>query len=140
MEFSLELLKTVNRCQIAELAKAGEELLPKTEHHWCDLFSRHVRDVESAIVVSYKLAASSAIRQIDPTKAAECWKFMTELCDSALAVLKRLKNEFPECGTPELYDTVLDYRNAAQDRYDQNLQDAECLKTKPPERLFPPQI
>lgn len=139
MEF-LEHVKSLNACEIAELKRTGESLMHTREYGWCDLFSQRVRSVESAIMYSYKLAASLSLRQTEPAKAAEYWRFMTELCDSALEVLKHLKNEFPECGTPELYDAVLDYRNTAQDRYDQNMSDAECLKNPPPIALFPEKI
>jgi hypothetical protein len=62
------------------------------------------------------------------------WKEMTEYCESALAVLKDLKDKYFYCGTPELYDLVLDYRGEAQKRYYQNLQDSEC---QIPQGLFP---
>jgi hypothetical protein len=48
-----------------------------------------------------------------------------------------LRDIYPGCGTPELYDLALDYMREADKRYYQNLQDSECAKTQIPKGLFP---
>jgi len=68
------------------------------------------------------------------------WKGMNELCDQALSALKHLKDVYPNCGTPELYDLTLDYKSAAYKRYTENLQDSECRNTPLPTGLFPKTI
>ncbi|MBI4659039.1 MAG: hypothetical protein HY735_09360 [Verrucomicrobia bacterium] len=137
MNINSQALDAVNRCVIEELERAGEELSPRTTHNWCGLFTEHVRRVEAAIVHTYQLVAHSAIRQESPAEAAKLWREMSTYCDFALQKLKGLKDQFPDCGTPELYDLVLDYKNAADERYYQNVHDSECLKTPPPDHLFP---
>ena len=62
---------------------------------------------------------------------------MSEFCDLALNALRSLKEKFPYCGTPELYDLALDYKLVADERYQENLRDSECLSLKIPENLFP---
>jgi hypothetical protein len=60
---------------------------------------------------------------------------MGDLGDAVVTVLRELKSTYPNCGTPELYDLMLQYRGEAQERYYQNLQDSECQTT--PAGLFP---
>ena len=132
----LGVLNTVNRCQISEMRKAGEILDPTTNES-CREFSRHVRNVQAAIVHTYQMVAHQAIREPEPGKAAVLWKEMGELCDDALQQLKEFKSTYPHCGTPELYNLTLDYKNAAHRRYMDNLEDSECTTTPLPTGLFP---
>jgi hypothetical protein len=127
-----EILKTdltaVNECQIAELKKAGSELDPDKDG---TVFAGHVRNVQAAVIHTYQLTATASIRQADPRIAATLWKDMASFCEGALVVLKDLKGRYYQCGVTDLYDLVLDYREQAQKRYYQNLQDSEC-QTIPP--------
>jgi len=132
----METLQSVNECQLLEMRKAAETLDP-TVHNSCIEFGRHIRNVQAAIIHSYQIVAHSAIRESDPREAANHWQWMTNLCDTALEILKELKDVYPHCGTPELYDLVLDYRSAAYRRYTDNLQDAECQSSEIPVGLFP---
>ena len=136
MAINLEQLNSVNRCQISEMEKAGRELDPG-KHGSCEEFARHVRGVQSAIEHTYQFTAYHAVRQKRPADAAELWMEMSKLCESALGVLKNLKDIYPQCGAPELYDHTLDYKMAADERYYENLQDAECAKISQPVGLFP---
>lgn len=131
----LEDLNAVNRCQISEMAKAGRTLDPQWNDS-CVQFTKLVRNVEAVIRHTYQLTAHAAIREADPAKASVLWREMEELCQAALTELKELKEVYPQCGTPELYDLTLDYVIAAQERRSQNMEDAECLKTPVPNGLF----
>jgi hypothetical protein len=136
MSETLEILNSVNRCQVAEMEKAGRELDPQ-HFDSCNIFANHIRNVQAAIIHTYQFTAVAALRESDPTLAANLWKEMSQLCDSALKALKALKDTYPHCGTPQLYDLTLDYRSEAEKRYYQNLQDAECAKMPIPMGLFP---
>jgi hypothetical protein len=131
-----DVLNSVNRCQIAEMEKIGQRLDP-AEPASCVQFGDHVRNVQAVIIHTWQMTAYASMRESDPAAAAKLWKEMSRLCDSALTALKCLKDKYPLCGTPELYDLTLDYKIAADKRYYQNLEDAECAKTQPPEGLFP---
>ena len=131
----LEDLNAMNRCQISEMAEAGRTL-DTTRNDYCVRFGKHVRNVQAVIIHTYQMTAHAAIREADPAKAAALWKEMETLCQEALKELKELKDVHPHCGTPELYDLTLDYMNAAQHRFSQNMEDAECLKTPVPNGLF----
>lgn len=132
-----DVLNSVNRCQIAEMEKMGRELDPQQPGS-CDRFAERVRHVEAVIVHTWQLTAFASLRESDPAAAAKLWKAMSQLCDNALVVLKAFKDTYPLCGTPGLYNLTLDYKNAAAKRYHQNLEDAECAQTPPPNGLFPP--
>ena len=132
-----EVLNSVNRCQIAEMEKMGRELDPQQPNS-CERFGERVRQVEAAIRHTWQLTAFASLREADPATAAKLWKRMSELCDRSLAVLKEFKDKYSFCGTPELYDLTLDYKIAADKRHYQNLEDAECVQTPPPNGLFPP--
>jgi len=132
---TLEDLNAVNRCQISEMAKAGKSLDPRRNDS-CVQFTKLVRNVEAVIRHTYQLTAHAAIREADAAKAAGLWKEMEELCQGALTELKELKEVYPQCGTPELYDLTLDYMIAAQGRRSQNMEDAECLTMPVPNGLF----
>jgi hypothetical protein len=129
---NLEVLDAVNRCQIAELKKAGVELDPTRD---CTEFYKKVRNVQSAVIHTYQLTAYTSIRDPDSKKAAAAWKAMSDFCEGALVVLRDLRGKYQACGTAELYDLMLDYRREAQKRYYQNLQDSECQTI--PAGLFP---
>jgi len=136
MAITLEYLNLVNRCQIAEMEKAAEEIDQKNPG-WCEPFSKEVRNVQAAVIHTYHLTAFASLRESDPAKAAMLWKEMVTFCEEALTSLKTLKDRFPLCGTSELYDLALDYRREAEERYYQNLQDSECARTPAPKGLFP---
>lgn len=131
----LEDLNAVNRGQISELAKAGRTLDPGRNDSSVQ-FTKLVKNVEAVIRHTYQLTAHAAIREADPAKAAVLWNEMEELCKAALNDLKGLKEIYPQCGTPELYNLTLDYLLAAQERHSRNVEDAECLKTPVPNGLF----
>ena len=136
MSIDGKTLDAVYQCRIAEMVKAGKSLPPAVEDS-CTQFYHRVKNVEAALIHTYQLVAYSALQESDPGKAAALWKEMGEKCSMALKVLKELRTVFPSCGTPELYDLALDYKIASDKRYEQNLQDAECFQTIPPNGLFP---
>lgn len=104
----------------------------------CDAFSGHVRSVEAAIIHTCQITAHRAIREADreadPKAAAAHWEKMVKFCDAAFEVVTALRGKFPGCGTSQLYDLVLEYREQADKRFYQNLRDSEI--GEPPEGLF----
>jgi len=128
---TLELLGSVNRYQVAEMEKATPETVS------CAEFFKRARNVQASIINTYQVTALTSVQTPNPAEAAAMWKKMSDLCENALRALRNLKNVFPNCGTPELYDLTLDYKAEADKRYYQNLQDSECAKIPAPEGLFP---
>ena len=136
---SCDSILTVNRLQVEAMKQTAERLRPQDEDS-CKIFGIAVRNVQAALIHTYQIIASEAIRDADPAEAAKRWEYMEKFCDQALKVLKAYKDIYPYCGTPELYNLALDYRLAATDRLNENTQDAEWLKTHPtrPAGLFQP--
>jgi len=136
MIVDLAALETVNRCNVSEMEKVGKALNPENRAA-CELFGHQVKNVEAALIHTYRLVSYVAVNQESPAKAAELWKSMGEFSDLAINALRDIKGQFPYCGAPELYDLALDYKLAAEERYQQNTRDSECLSLKIPTNLFP---
>lgn len=103
----------------------------------CEAFARQVTIVEGALRQAYGIAAALAKRSEELTETLSIWQAMTRFCDVALEVLNSLKDKHPYCGTPGLYDIVLDYKLAADKRRKSVEEEIECQKMKFPEGLFP---
>lgn len=103
----------------------------------CEAFSHQVRIVEGLIVSHYTMAATLAKRSESLGEIATLWQQMGSLCNTALITVKSLKDRYPYCGTPALYDLLLDYKIACGDRYDRAMEEVLCLKTPTPKELFP---
>ncbi len=136
MTIDLEMVNAMNRCQIAEMEKIGQSLDPGRSDA-SSTFAQHVLSAQSAIMHTWQIVAFASVREKDPAAAAMLWKDMGEYCDLALKSLNRLKDIFPGCGTPELYDLALDYKLAAERRHLDNLHDSECQHLTIPPGLFP---
>jgi hypothetical protein len=130
----LDISNAVKSCQsqIEEINRAGSERNPVTDGA---VFGKLVANMQDFVIHIYQLTAWASVQKADPKDAAILWKQMVDLCDAALTLSKNFKEAYPRCGTPELYDLMLDYRGEAQERYYQNLQDSECPTT--PVGLFP---
>jgi len=135
MAITLELLDSVNRCQITEMERVGNKLDPQA-YGSCQLFADHVRNVQAAVIHTYQIIAFASVHEPNPETAAGLWKKMSKFCEFALISLQTLKEKYPHCGTPDLYDLALDYKGESDKRYYQNLQDAECARRPPPKGLF----
>ncbi|HTG42959.1 MAG TPA: hypothetical protein VK633_00385 [Verrucomicrobiae bacterium] len=136
MTLDLATVDTLNRCNVSEMEKVGHALNPQVPGS-CEEFGRHVKKVEAALIHTYSIVAYVSLHQKNPAEAAALWKHMGNFCDVAINALRTLKERFPFCGAPELYDMALDYKIAAEDRYQQNIRDSECLTLKIPADLFP---
>jgi len=65
---------------------------------------------------------------------------MRDYADHVLVSLSVLKDRNPGCGTAELHDLALDYKTAAEKRYQADLEATLCQKAPLPEGLLPPLI
>lgn len=129
----------INRPQISEMARIASQY-SGAEAAGCEAFARQVRLVEGIVVQTYGMAAALARKAEDLQEAAEVWRKMGAFCQSALEVLAGLRDKFPHCGTTELYDLVLDYKLAADQRYRGLQEEIACQKLEVPKGLFPEKI
>ena len=102
-----------------------------------EAFTRQVRLVEGVVMATYGLAAATARKADALEEVAEIWQGMSTFCQPALEILAVLKDKYPGCGTPELYDAVLDYKLAADKRYKGVQEEIACQKVEAPKGLFP---
>jgi hypothetical protein len=103
----------------------------------CADFYKKVRSLESWITTSYKFAVHLAKQTESVNELREIWKETSDICDSVLKEMKSLKDSFPQCGTVQLYDLVLSFKNAAFSRYRQHLEALQWEKEPIPAGLFP---
>jgi len=127
----------IGRPQIDELHRVGEAFPDADSEEACGQFTIQVRRLEGIVLTNYRVAAALARKGDDLREVASLWASMSQFCQAALQVLAQLKDRYPGCGTPELYDLVLDYKLAADKRYKGVAQELECLTTDLPKGLLP---
>ncbi len=74
----------------------------------------------------------------DCEESTRIWKRLGDYANRVLALMSILKGRNPQWGTGELYDLALDYKAAADKRYQADLEATLCQKTPLPEGLLPP--
>ena len=127
----------VSQPQIFEMQRVGDSYPDPSTPGACEAFTRQVRLVEGIVVQTYGVAAAMAKKAEDLKEVADVWKRMSRFCHSALQILANMKHKYPYCGTPQLYDLILDYKLAADKRCKSALEEAACQKTEIPKGLFP---
>lgn len=127
----------VGRPQIAETQRLAEACSETESQGACAAFTRQVRLLEGVVVHTYGVAATLARRAEDLREVAEIWRRMSHFCQETLSSLGGLKDQYAACGTPELYDLVLDYKLASDKRHKGVLEEIACQKTDLPEGLLP---
>lgn len=127
----------VNRPQIQEMERLGNFYPSAESPGACEAFTKQVRLVDGIVVQTYGVAAAIAKKADNLDDVAEVWSGMSSFCQSALHILAGLKHKYPYCGTPALYDAILDYKLAADKRYKGVQEELECQKMEMPKGLFP---
>jgi len=127
----------VGQPQVQEMQRIGDAYESPDVPGACEAFTRQVRIVEGILVQTYGIAAALARKADDLNEVAEIWSAMSIFCRSALASLAGLKHKYPYCGTPALYDMVLDYKLACDKRYTGAMEELACQKTEFPKGLLP---
>lgn len=137
---SFEDIVTVGQPRITELQRVGDSFPDAFSPGALLAFSRQVKNVEAAVVQTYAIAATAAKKADTHDEVADIWKLMGQLCESALQALSGLMNKYPECGTSQLYDLVLDYKLACDERQRGALEEKTCLTMEFPKGLLPDPI
>jgi hypothetical protein len=125
-----------HKVEVERTWKVAHSLDPKAPES-CGVFGQQVRALGRSLDSTYRAAALLARRTERVAELAEIWKAVSVACDEVLGALKSLKDDYPGCGTPELYDLALDYKSAASKRYELNREAIEWSNEKMPDRLFP---
>ena len=127
----------LNVPQVEALARVALENPDPNVGSACIAFSKQVRLVEGVVTTLYTMAAGLAKKAEGLEEALSIWQRMGSLCNLALETVKDLREQYPHCGTPELYDQLLDYKLACSDRVDHVVEELQCLTIPLPEDLFP---
>jgi hypothetical protein len=130
-------LTHLNQASLDQIMELGQRLDPADTASGV-LFAGHVAAVETVLRQSYRAAALLAKRAATCQEAAQVWQTMSSFADRVLATLGLLKDRCPACGVSALYDLALDYKSAAEKRYQLNLEATLCQKMPLPEGLLPP--
>lgn len=137
MSACLDQIVEINKAQIDELLEVSKRHPDPDNQESCVAFSRQVTLVESAIVNGFALTAQSCKKSTDLAEIAESWARMSCVCENALKVLLSLKDRYVYCGTPQLYDQVLDYKIACDERHGGVMEEITWQNHQFPEGLFP---
>ena len=133
---TIDDLARLNHEPIEEMRRTASALDP-SDPDSCEIFTRQVTLVEAALKQTYKAAALLAKRTDTPEQEGAVWRRMREFADVVIEALKQLKDLYPSCGTPELYNLALDYRLAADKRLSLTNESIQCQSLPTPDGLFP---
>lgn len=131
-----EILK-VGEPQIAEMERLGRQCAGADAAEAYAAFQRQVLRVEGVVKQTYGVAATSARKADDLGEVAEIWNGMSRFCQNALQTLTALTDRYPDCVAPGLYDLVLDYKLAADQRNRNALEEMACQTIDLPRGLLP---
>jgi len=139
MNAALDLsdLTRLNQAPLDHMTELGANLDVADEARR-NAFCREVAAVGGVLKQTYQAAALLARRATNCEEAGQTWKTMSDYANHVMIVLSLLKDRYPGSGTAELYDLALDYKAAAEKRYQSNLEATLCQKTPLPEGLLPP--
>ena len=116
---SLSDLQEANASEVAKLRSIAESFDESGDSS--RRFAAHVKAIEGLVRNAYQCSAIMARKSEGMEDTAEIWRRMAEFCDQTLAQLKSLTAQHPRCATEELYDLILDCRNAAARRMELHL-------------------
>ena len=125
--------------EVSALAKVAREHPDSTVLESCEAFSMQVDRLEKVISVAYAFIMMLAKKCENGEETAGVWRGMGEFCNTALATVGALRKQYPDCGTPQLYDRILDYKIACNERYNRIMEEIACQTTPAPKGLFPEQ-
>jgi hypothetical protein len=132
-----ELITDLVEPQLREMQRVGQAYPSANAPGACESFSRQVQLVNGAVRQTYGVAASLARKATDLAAVAEIWRRMGAFCQTALTAVAEHKHKYPDCGTPELYDLVLDYKLACEKRHRGAMEEIACQTTGFPKGLLP---
>lgn len=121
---------------VEKLKEIGNSFADADEPGACKAFTRQVHSLESFVKETYRIAIIVARKSEDAEEVIQIFSSISSFCSDAMGVLTSLRSKYPYCGTPELYDMVLDYKLACDQRRNNLLAELECPNQLT--QLFPP--
>ena len=136
---NFEDILEIGRPQLEQLQQVGDSFPTADAPGACEAFAKQVRLLEGVLTQTYAIGVSIARRADDLHEVAHVWERMGLFCTAAVQRLTQLKQKYPYCGTPQLFDLSLDYKLACEKRLRSALEEIECQKQEIPKGLFPAQ-
>ena len=136
---NFEDILDIGRPQLAQLQQVGDSFPTADAPGACEAFAKQVRVLEGVLTQTYAVGVSIARRADDLGEVAQIWEQMGLFCTAAIQCLAQLKEKYPICGTPQLFDLSLDYKLACEKRFRSAQEEIECQKQAIPTGLFPAQ-
>ena len=134
---SYEEVIDAGRPRLTELQRAAQSLSEGGAPEPSAAFSRQLVSVETSLRQTYGLVAQMARKAESLDEVADIWQRMGSYCEAALQILTELRKKNSGSGTGPLYDLVLDYKLACDERKNRALEEKECLKMDFPKGIFP---
>ena len=123
--------------QLSEMAKVAASFQDPTTLEACQTFGHQVSMLEGTLKQTFRAATLIAKKGDKLEEIANVWRRMRHFCDTVLVTLATLKERYPDCGTPELYDAALDFKQACEDRLGEIEEEVQCQKIELPKGLLP---
>ena len=133
----LDDLTRLSQAPLDQMAKLGAELDMRDEAAE-SAFCRQLAAVEAILKQTYQAAALLTKRAANCEEAAHIWKTMSEHANQVLIIVAAVQERNPHGTVAELRDLALDYKAAADQRYQSNLEATVCQRMPLPEGLLPP--
>jgi predicted RNA methylase len=114
---TLELLASESRqaaCHAAEEAKQ----MDLSNDGYRAKFVSVVTPVEQLTETAFRVACVLAKNSPDMEETAQIWERMVGICDGVLEYLREFATVLPGETRMDWYDNILDWRNAAQERFE----------------------
>jgi hypothetical protein len=127
----------IGRGELDEMAQAADIAQSKIDgQDDGDAFEDKVKLVEGFMRQVWRIAVQTSRNTDELESIASIWQSFISFCDDVVRISEAYKDAFLHGETSELYDLALDYRIAAQERYNDVLEEIRCLKIETPAGLF----
>ena len=111
---------------VKKLLEVGDTFANADQPGACEAFTRQVHSLESFVKETYRIAIIVARKSDDTGEVVQIFSTLSSFCGGAMGVLTDLRKKYPDCGTPQLYDLILDYKIACDQRRNNLLAELEC--------------
>ena len=101
----------------------------------CIAFSKQVNFVEGGMRGLYRVTSGAGRLEQNLSVVKKSWEDFNGTVERAMVELSALREQFPDCGTPELHDWLLDLRGRVLTKIEEIQQDISW-QDKIPQGLF----
>jgi hypothetical protein len=84
-----------------------------------------IKQTESGVAISWQLTTFAALYEDDPMVAADLWNRLSDYYSLMLDIFFKVKELHPGCDTTEIVSQIKGYKEAAEERCRNNMNDAK---------------